>query len=232
MICIPITAKTHAGAMQAIGRSAVVADVIELRMDLIHKGRLVDLIGQVRACGESVQVLVTHRPGAVGDPLQRRRRIDCLKEAVDLGADYVDVELQTDCALREELIEAIVHLQRRTALIVSHHDFERTPSLRTLKSLFQRCVMTGADIVKIVTWAVSPRDNFRVLGLLADAEREDISLISFCMGPQGRISRIAAPMLGSYLSYVSLRKGGQSASGQLTITEMNRIMDILRRDPL
>jgi 3-dehydroquinate dehydratase type I len=231
MICIPITAKTHAGAMRAIGRSAVVADVIELRMDLIHKGRLVELIGQVRACTESVQVLVTHRPGAVGDPLQGRRRIECLKEAVDLGADYVDVELQTDCTLREELIEAIARLQRRTALIVSHHDFERTPSLRTLKFLFQRCVMAGADIVKIVTWAVNPRDNIRVFGLIADAEREDIALISFCMGPQGRISRIAAPMLGSYLSYVSLRKGGQSASGQLTITEMNRIMDILRRDP-
>ena len=231
MICIPITARTHAGAMRAIERSAVAADVIELRMDLIHKGRLVELIEQVRVCGEAVQVLVTHRPGAAGDPSQERRRIDCLKEAVGLGADYVDVELQTKRALRDDLRETIVCLQRRTALIVSHHDFERTPPLKTLRSLFQRCVRAGADIVKIVTWARTPQDNLRVLSLMDAAEREDIALINFCMGPQGRTSRVAAPMLGSYLSYVSLRKGGESASGQLTITEMNKIMDILRRDP-
>ncbi len=231
MICIPITARTHAGAMRAIERSVAAADVIELRMDLIHKGRLVEMIEQVRTCDEAVEILVTHRPQAGGDSSQERSRIDCLKEAVFLGADYVDVELQTDRGLREELIETIARLRRRTALIVSHHDFERTPPLRTLRSLFQKCVKAGADIVKIVTWAETPRDNLRVLGLVADAEREDINLINFCMGPQGRISRVAAPMLGSYLSYVSLRRGGESASGQFTLTEMSGIMDILRRDP-
>jgi len=231
MICIPITARTHAGAMRAIGHSTTVADVIELRMDLIHNGRLVELIDQVKAYDPAVKVLVTNRPKAGGDSSQDRSRIDCLKEAVFLGADYVDMELQTDRALREELIESIDCLRRRTALIVSHHDFQRTPSLRTLKSLFHGCMEAGADIVKIVTWAGSPQDNLRVLGLIADAQREGIGLINFCMGPEGRVSRIVAPMLGSCLSYVSLRKGGESASGQLTITEMDKIMEILRRTP-
>jgi 3-dehydroquinate dehydratase type I len=231
MICIPITARTHTGAMRAIEHSTAVADVIELRMDLIHNGRLVALIDHVRACDEAVEVLVTHRPEAGSDPLQERQRIDCLKEAVSLGADYVDVELQTDRVLREDLIETVACLQHRTALIVSHHDFQRTPSLRTLKSLFHRCMEAGADIVKIVTWARTPQDNLRVLGLIADARREGIGLINFCMGPEGRISRIASPMLGSCLSYVSLRRGGESASGQLTITEMTKIMDVLRREP-
>jgi 3-dehydroquinate dehydratase-1 len=230
MICIPIVAGTHTGAMRAIESSAAVADVIELRMDLIHNGRLVELIDQVRACHEAVAVLVTHRRGARSSPLQERRRIDCLKDAVGLGADYVDVELETDRILREELLTTIQCLQNRTALIVSHHDFRRTPTLRALKSLFQGCVKAGADIVKIVTWARNPEDNLRVLHLISDAEREDIDLINFCMGPEGRISRIVAPILGSYLSYVSLRKGGESASGQLTVTEMNTIMEILRRD--
>lgn len=231
MICIPITARAHAGAMRAIEHSTAVADVIELRMDLIHNGRLVALIDHARARDKAVKVLVTHRPGAGGGPLQERRRIDCLKDAVGLGADYVDVELQTDRVLREDLIETIARLQHRTALIVSHHDFQRTPPLRTLKSLFQGCMEAGADMVKIVTWARTPQDNLRVLGLIADARREGIGLINFCMGPEGRISRIAAPMLGSCLSYVSLRRGGESASGQLTITEMIKIMDVLRRDP-
>jgi 3-dehydroquinate dehydratase type I len=230
VICIPITARTHAGAMRAIERSAAVADVIELRMDMIQSGRLVALIDQAKACNESVQILVTYRRAAKSDPLHERRRIECLKEAIGRGADFVDVELQTDRALRAELIEAIARLQKRTVLIVSHHDFQRTPSPRTLKSLFRRCVRAGADIVKIVTWAENSRDNLRVLGLIGDAEREDIDLINFCMGPKGRISRIAAPLMGSFMSYVSLRKGSQSAPGQLTITEMNTVMEILRKD--
>lgn len=84
-------------------------------------------------------------------------------------------------------------------------------------------------MVKIVTWARNPEDNLRMLRLISVAAQEKIDLISFCMGPKGRISRIAAPILGSCLSYVSLRKGGESASGQLTVTEMNIIMKILRR---
>jgi 3-dehydroquinate dehydratase type I len=114
MICIPIRARTHTGAMRAIEHSTAVADVIELRMDLIHNGRLVALIDHVRACDEAVEVLVTHRPEAGSDPLQERQRIDCLKEAVSLGADYVDVELQTDRGLRQDLIETIARQQRRT----------------------------------------------------------------------------------------------------------------------
>jgi len=231
MICIPITARTQIGAMRAIERSAALADVIELRMDLIHNGRPAPLIEQVRSCGKAVKVLVTHRPKTGGDSLQERRRIDCLKDAVGLGADYVDVELQTDRMLRQDLIETIARLRRRTALIVSHHDYQRTPPLGTLKSLFRMCVGANADIVKIVTWATSPRDNLRVLGLIADARREDVGLINFCMGPEGRISRIAAPLLGSHLSYASLRRGGESAAGQLTVKEMAKIMKIISRVP-
>jgi 3-dehydroquinate dehydratase type I len=100
-----------------------------------------------------------------------------------------------------------------------------------LKTLFRGCVKAGADMVKIVTWARIPGDNLRVLSLFADAEREDIDLINFCMGPQGRISRIAAPLLGSCMSYVSLQRGSQSAPGQLTLSEMNTIMNIIGRTP-
>ena len=230
MICIPIVASTHAGAMRAIERSAAAVDVIELRMDLIRNGRLVELIDQVRACDEAAALLVTHRREAGSNPLQERRRIDVLKEAVGLGVDYVDVELETDRILREELLTSIRYLQNRTALIVSHHDFCRTPTLKALKSIFLGCVNAGADIVKIVTWAGKQEDNLRMLRLISDARREDIDIIGFCMGPKGRISRIAAPMLGSCISYVTLRKGGESASGQLTLKEMNTVMEVLRRE--
>jgi 3-dehydroquinate dehydratase type I len=230
MICIPITASTHHGAMKAVKRCAALADVVELRMDLIQGGRLSELVRQARSCSEFVKVLVTHRRAACSGFLQERRRIDGLKEAVSLGADYVDVELETDVALRDELRTAVAVAGPGTALIVSHHDFRRTPSIRALKALLCRCVRTGADLVKIVTWASTPADNLRVFALLSDAGSRNIGLISFCMGAEGRVSRIAAPFLGSRMSYVTLHRGWSPAPGQLTLKETKTVMNILRRN--
>jgi 3-dehydroquinate dehydratase len=54
-----------------------------------------------------------------------------------------------------------------------------------------------------------------------------MNITAFCMGPLGRISRVAAPLLGSCLDYVAFRKSAESASGQLTVAEMRKIRRIL-----
>jgi 3-dehydroquinate dehydratase type I len=86
---------------------------------------------------------------------------------------------------------------------------------------------TGADIVKIVTQAGAPQDNLRVLGLISLAKNLGIKIIAFCMGPMGRISRIASPLMGGYLTFASLETGNESASGQIPVREMKKILDII-----
>jgi 3-dehydroquinate dehydratase/shikimate dehydrogenase len=44
----------------------------------------------------------------------------------------------------------------------------------------------------------------------------------------GRISRIASPLFGGYLTFASLEEGEESADGQIPVTEMKRILDILK----
>ena len=49
------------------------------------------------------------------------------------------------------------------------------------------------------------------------------------MGPKGEISRILAPLYGSYLTFASLASGKESAPGQITATTLRdiyRIKDI------
>ena len=48
------------------------------------------------------------------------------------------------------------------------------------------------------------------------------------MGAKGRLSRVAAPLLGSCMSYASLEDGAESAPGQLTAREMKTILGILQ----
>jgi len=66
----------------------------------------------------------------------------------------------------------------------------------------------------------SKAEAARLLGLLDD-ERE---LIIVGMGDEGKIVRIAAPLLGSRIAYVSQGKGKETASGQMAAEELERKM--------
>jgi 3-dehydroquinate dehydratase len=136
-------------------------------------------------------------------------------KAVDLGAEYVDIELSTGDALIEELLQTIRSHDNQTRLIVSSHDFSKTPSEARLKARFNECIEAGAGIVKIAAYAKSVEDNLKVLSLIPYGRRKEKKVIAFCMGKLGRISRVVAPLLGSYLSFASIERGYESAPGIL-----------------
>ena len=231
MICIPITGNTQEEALLQIEMSLSRAHVLELRMDLIS-GDLRTLMERCRSSRKPVEILVTNRrreSSSSADMPGEGERIALLKEAVRLGADYVDVELYTPEALRKDVFATVSDHGNRTRVIISHHDFSKTPSLKTLKSIFHDCVECGAGVAKIVTLAKSSEDNFTVLSLIPYARDRKNDIIAFCMGEEGRESRIIAPLLGSYLSFASLSDGLASAPGQLTVGEMEDVMNLAGR---
>jgi shikimate dehydrogenase/3-dehydroquinate dehydratase type I len=256
VICVPITAGTQAGALRELEDSLSQADVVELRMDLIGDGNLkalmdgcrlpsadvsgvgkprLSLVKIVSGVGKPqaspVKILVTNREGTDRSPDRtievERQRVTVLKEAVILGADFVDVELDVTDALLMEIRTAIRDHGNRTSLIISHHDFVKTPSVKALREIFHASVQAGADIVKIVTTACSPEDNLKILGLIPYARKHHQAIIAFCMGKMGRMSRIMAPFLGSILSFTPLNQDAASAPGQLTLGQMRRVMEII-----
>jgi 3-dehydroquinate dehydratase type I len=226
MICIPVVATTNEAALAQMERSAPLADCLELRIDRITDCDLEQLMNGKRT---GMRILVTNRRGDEGGGFAgtERQRIELLKDAVALGADYVDIEARTEKPLLRELVAQIEKHKGRTRWIISYHDLQGTPSEGALKKRFDAYTRTGADIVKICTYAREMDDNLRVLGLIPYARKKDRAIIALCMGEKGRISRVMAPLLGSYLSYASLEKGAESAPGQLTIGEMKEIQQIL-----
>jgi 3-dehydroquinate dehydratase len=93
MICIPITGNTQEEALHQIEMSLSRAQVLELRMDMIS-GDLGTLMEKCRAYPIPVRVLVTNRGTESSSSKEisgEGRRIATLKEALRLGADYVDV---------------------------------------------------------------------------------------------------------------------------------------------
>ena len=230
MICVPITANTQVAALHDLDESLHHTDVVELRMDLIRDGNLKILMDKCRQQAAPVKILVTNRGGENASASDEKQRIGVLKEAIELGTDFVDIEVDTAVSLREDIIDLIRNEGGRTKLIVSHHDFIKTPSERKLKEIYRSCVLSGADIVKIVTTAACAEDNLKILNLIPYARKKNQDIIAFCMGAMGKMSRILSPLLGSLLSFTALEKGAESAPGQLTVGEMMQLMDIMGRD--
>jgi 3-dehydroquinate dehydratase type I len=220
MFCIPILSQNTEEALEKIALAEQIADILEIRLDAMDSFDL----GKIVATA-SRPVLVTYRSKQEGGrgSADYGTRVRYLLRAAEVGADFVDVEFSMPLEFRKNLSQ-----RRNTCqLIVSTHLLKGTPPQEKLEETLRRMAATGAGIVKIVTLAKAPEDNIRVLGLIPLAKNLGVRIIAFCMGDTGRISRIAGPLMGGYLTFASLETGEESASGQIPIREMKKIMDII-----
>ena len=147
-----------------------------------------------------------------------------LAEALNLGVTCLDLELAADAIFRREIWER----RGKTRLILSWHDFAGTPNTARLEAILDEMLHAEADVVKMVAMAREPADNLRLLSLIPRAKAQGKEIIAFCMGPLGKWSRVAAPLLGSFLSFAPFSKTGASAPGQLTVNDLKRAWNTLK----
>ncbi|MGP8154687.1 MAG: shikimate dehydrogenase [Smithella sp.] len=242
MICIPITSGTNKEALRAIERSCRFADLIELRMDLIGKGNLAQLISAVRDESISIKIIVTCRKKEEAAPVPAARRIKSvagntidkkmtlLKKAIELGVDFVDIELAEGRGAIKVLTSLCAKYGGKTGIIISYHNIKETPALTKIKEIFHKCTQSKPAVIKIVTMAKTFEDNLTTLSLIPYARKHSQKIISLCMGNKGSISRAVAPMMGNYLSFATLGRQRQSALGQFTVGEMKQIDELFKSE--
>lgn len=216
MFCIPIIASNTEEAINRIGKAAKVADVLEVRLDLINSFDIPVLVGAAEK-----PVIITYRSAREGGLGKEKpeKVADYLISAIEARADFVDVELTMPPELRKRIISA----SGKSEIIISSHINEGTPSTKELERMFTDSVAAGGDIVKIVTMARGLEDNLRTLELISRAKRGNIRIISFCMGPLGRMSRVFSVLMGACMTFASLEPGQESANGQIPIHRMKEI---------
>ena len=140
-----------------------------------------------------------------------------LLKAIEAGAKYVDLEVEAPPMMGRKIRQACQ--EYGTMLIRSFHDFEGTPPEATLLSLLEKGRRFGGEVVKIVTTATCKADADRVLALYREAEPG--TLVAFCMGPEGRESRLEALKQGAPFTYACLTADEATAPGQWTAAEMD-----------
>lgn len=213
MLAAVITEKNFENAEKAI-KKIKNADLIEIRLDYIKN--LSDEKFKKLIKSSKNPIIVTCRKNSEGGFFDgsENKRIGILQNAIKFGADYVDIEYSSN----KSSIKNIIKNKKSTKIIVSYHNLKKTPD--NTKDIYNSIKRLNPDLIKIVTQANSVTDNFKIFDLIKTANKDKQKITAFCMGSYGQFSRILSIILGSQITYASIEKNKESASGQLTIDEM------------
>lgn len=192
-----VTGRTMADLLTA--RDAVTgADMVELRLDGVQD---IDVSGAL--AGRTLPAIVTCRPAWEGGRFDgsEERRHDILAEALDHGADFVDVEWRAGFA------DLVARDPRR--VVLSSHDFQRVPQDLTRRATAMR--QAGAKTIKIAIPASRLSDALPLVRIAADGDA-----VVIAMGDAGLSSRLLASRFGSRWTYA----GDAVAPGQIPARRM------------
>jgi len=233
-VCVPLVARTAQALLAEAAAAALQGpDLLEWRVDFFEGiGRtdeVVALAAQLRAAAGGLPLLFTRRSSREGGqpiPLDEPQVL-ALYQAIcqARSADLVDVEIEADpahvAAVREATRAAGI------TLVLSFHDFQRTPPASELLERFRRAHRLGADVGKV---AVMPQSRADVLALLQAtweaSQALPIAVAGMSMGALGAVSRVVGGEFGSALTFGA----GQAASapGQLPVADLRAALAVLR----
>lgn len=220
-ICIPIQVKTLKELWVILPKAEKQADLIEIWLDHIkdiNTQNIKEIVGKVK---KPLIVVCKGKKEKGKWTGTEQDRIEILSQAAALGADFVDVGIHTDEKLLKKIVKA---KNKKTKIIVSYHNFAKTPSLKTLKNICEKALHKGAGVVKIATFAQTKVDNYSIFELLTwfSSSHADKKIIALCMAKHGQISRVQGPAFGSFLTFAALQENKKSAPGQLTVAEIKK----------
>ncbi|KAK4774424.1 hypothetical protein SAY86_009359 [Trapa natans] len=219
LICVPIMAESvEKMAIDMDRAKASGADLVEIRLDSLTTFNPDEDIRTIIKASP-LPTLFTYRPKWEGGQYEgdENKRLDALRLAVELGANYVDVELQ----VASDFIDSIARkTPQKCKIIVSSHNYENTPSVEDLGNLVASIQATGADIVKIATTASDIADVARIFQIIVHSQVSRVPVIGLVMGERGLISRVLCAKYGGFLTFGTLDSGIVSAPGQPTINDL------------
>ncbi len=216
--CVSIAEKTPYKIKKTLKIALKKSDYAEVRFDFLKSEQVPEAIEMIKK--DLKKIVCTLRPKTEGGKFsgKEKERVAILKLIAEYNPFLLDVEFNTlkrNSSFRRYLKST------KTNLLVSWHDFKKTPSSTELKKKMNQMSKFSSN-VKIVCTAKSIDDSNRMLELYSKKGKS--SLISFAMGDFGRISRILCLYLGSPYTYVSLGKA--VAPGQFSVDEVKKITNL------
>ena len=231
---VPITAKTKEQALaqaQVIANTAD-ADLAEFRIDLLS---FASDTKQVIALGHELKKILGHKPMIATIRTKNEGGQLEISDA-DYGKtyqaylknpfmDWLDVEMFRDQKVVSEIVQK-AH-QKKVLVVMSNHDFQKTPSQDEIEKRLLKQDQMGADVLKIAVMPKSKQDVFTLMNATLKVSQQTTKpLLTMSMGQLGTISRVATANMGGSYSFGMI--GQASAPGQIDVTKLKQILQTVQ----
>lgn len=230
LICLPLVAKKKVNLLrQAEELLPLEPDLIEWRIDGLENVEDIDFslqtLADLRTKIPSVPLILTcriHLEGGI-QKIPQGKRLELVLEAIRTGIpDIVDIELCNDSHFVSTVLEAAERYGLK--VILSFHDFEKTPEEAVILDRLVRAQELGAHIAKA---AVMPKNHHDIMVLLnatlkARTEALQIPIITMSMGKLGIVTRIVGGVFGSDITFAIGKD--PSSPGQIPIEKLRKAM--------
>lgn len=206
-------------------------DLVELRIDhfedVENLEKLSNLLEELRKVLGDRAILSTFRTSAEGGvkELADEKYFEINKFIItNKLADAIDLEVFKN----EEDVVTTTKLAKENgvAVIMSNHDFDKTPEQDEIVRRLKLMETLGADVCKIAVMPNTSDDVITLLSATNTANKEvNRPVITMSMGKLGLVSRLAGGVFGSTLSFGAV--GKVSAPGQIESEKLRTFIDTL-----
>lgn len=235
-ICVPLVGKTLEQLKEeAAFLPSIRPDLAEWRADFFEDVEDIDkvkeVLADIRAILKDIPLIFTFRSAEEGGEKEVSKEFYfSLNHAVaETGlADVIDVELFNEEQEVRRLVET-AHMHR-VFVIMSNHDFEKTPPVEEIIARLRKAQELGADLPKIAVMPETPADVLTLLEATHTMNERyaERPIITMSMAGTGVISRLAGEVFGSAMTFGAAEKA--SAPGQIAAAELKQILGILHRN--
>ena len=225
-LCVPMVAQDiSALEREAAAISSLPADLCEWRLDHFS-GEFQEGIALLRRMLPGTPLLCTVRTrhdGGLFDGAPEEYEQVLLTMLQQGGFELLDVELS--CG--EDRVKSLAKAARAqgVGIIVSSHDFAKTPDESEMVSTLLKMKALGADLPKLAVMPQSAQDVLALLSATLQASQEIGPVVTMAMGALGVSSRVVGQLFGSCMTFGA----GQAASapGQLGAEDLRLILQKL-----
>lgn len=227
---VPITAKTK---QEALEQAQIIAnnpnvDMVEFRIDLLdfasNNKAVIKLGKELNQILKNKPLIATIRTANEGGKLNisdadyQETYTEYLKQPF---MQLLDIEMFRSPARVERLIK-LAH-DKKVLIIMSNHDFDKTPSQQEIEQRLLEQDQMGADILKIAVMPQSKQDVLTLMNATLNVSHKSKKpLLTMSMGSLGTISRIATANVGGSMSFGMI--GEASAPGQIDVAQLKQFL--------
>lgn len=231
-ICVPLIGRTDKQISDEIKHlNNICFDLIEFRVDFYDKvdnfSMVVDMLKKIRF-SVNKPILFTYRTKKEGGAHEMSEENYSILNSIAIESGFIDI-IDIEFFSTKEVINKLISLakQHNVKVIMSNHDFNKTPSKDELVNRLVKMQQYDADITKIAVMPTSENDVLTLLSATLEMKniKGDRPFITISMGPLGVISRLTGELFGSCMTFASSKD--VSAPGQLNVDDVNKILNLL-----